>query len=371
MAQPAVFVWQWGRRGAGPRFAAELAAALAAAGARPILSLSRAAESFEGLAGLCPDGHHVAGGSGLAGLALQAGRLPVTLARLSGRLAAARPAAAICAMPGYLDPFVAARLAALRIPLVTVVHDVRPHRGDRHHAVYRLQRRVVAHSRAVVTLSRFMADALAAAGPPGPAGGTVVPLFHPPFAFADLDLPPPAAPPAARDGPLRVLVTGRIRGYKGVETALDAAAALAGRSLALRIAGAADDPPWLARARAMDDVALRLEWLDERALVAEIDAADLVLFPYSEATQSGLVPLCQARGRAVVATPVGGIAEQVEHGVDGMLAARADAAALAALLARFTDEPALAGRVGAAALARHRPQPAWARFVDGLMPLLG
>jgi glycosyltransferase involved in cell wall biosynthesis len=59
-----------------------------------------------------------------------------------------------------------------------------------------------------------------------------------------------------------------------------------------------------------------------------------------------------ACGIAVVSTPVGAIAEAVDHGVTGLLVAPRSVEALAAGLARLRDEPQL--RTGFARAARAR-----------------
>jgi glycosyltransferase involved in cell wall biosynthesis len=54
-------------------------------------------------------------------------------------------------------------------------------------------------------------------------------------------------------------------------------------------------------------------------------------------------------GLPVVATPVGGVPQVIEHGVNGLLVAPGDIDGLAAALARLFDEPALRDSLGAAA----------------------
>jgi hypothetical protein len=61
-------------------------------------------------------------------------------------------------------------------------------------------------------------------------------------------------------------------------------------------------------------------------------AADAVVLPYARASQSGVLLLAYGFGRAVVAYPVGGLAEALEDGETGWLCARADPAALAEAL---------------------------------------
>ncbi len=56
-------------------------------------------------------------------------------------------------------------------------------------------------------------------------------------------------------------------------------------------------------------------------LAATVATADVVLLPYRHASQSGAVVLAQEVGTPVVASAVGGIPEQIEHGVTGLLVA--------------------------------------------------
>jgi glycosyltransferase involved in cell wall biosynthesis len=54
-------------------------------------------------------------------------------------------------------------------------------------------------------------------------------------------------------------------------------------------------------------------------LAAEVSASDAAIAPYLRATQSGVVMLGHALGSVPVATAVGGIPEQIDDGVDGLL----------------------------------------------------
>ncbi|WP_419913041.1 glycosyltransferase family 4 protein [Hoeflea sp.] len=363
-----LLVWQWGRRGAGPRFAAELAEAFERTGHEPVLSLSQRAESFAGLKSLCTRGYHIDAGGSLLGQARFGLGLPVTLSKLENFLRHESIDAAVCAMPGYWDRAVAAKLRRAGIPLVTIVHDWRAHAGDGHDLVYRLQRGVIRDSAAIVTLSDHVEQQLRGGSSEMSGLRHLRRLAHPPFAFSDLMLKSPVAW-KPHGGPSNILIVGRIKAYKGVETALAMMDHLSDVPVRLRIAGALGRPKWRVRAEAMNSVHLRPEWLSERDLVAEIDAADIVLFPYVAATQSGLIPLCQSRGRVVVVSPAGGIAEQVAAGRDGVVTEAATARSLAGAVRNLVDDPAFCRRLAENALADHVPEPEWSKLASGIVDL--
>ncbi len=62
-------------------------------------------------------------------------------------------------------------------------------------------------------------------------------------------------------------------------------------------------------------------YLESSQLAAAVAAADVSLFPYRAATQSGGVLLAQTLGSVPLATAVGGIPEQIRDGVTGRLLA--------------------------------------------------
>jgi glycosyltransferase involved in cell wall biosynthesis len=90
-------------------------------------------------------------------------------------------------------------------------------------------------------------------------------------------------------------------------------------------------------------------------VVPWLQALDLFALPsYGEEGVPQAITQAMACGVAVVSTPVGAIAEAVDHGVTGLLVAPRSAEALVAALARLRDEPQL--RAGFARAARARAE---------------
>jgi len=138
------------------------------------------------------------------------------------------------------------------------------------------------------------------------------------------------------------LFFGYVRPYKGVDLLLDALARLDrdGPPWRAIVAGEwyVDRAPAEARA-ARPPLADRVHLLDRYVTDAEAGvlfaAADAVVLPYRDGTQSGVVPLAWAHGRPVVTTAVGGLPEVVLDGSNGLLVPPADAGALALALDRI------------------------------------
>lgn len=180
------------------------------------------------------------------------------------------------------------------------------------------------------------------------SSGHVVVIPHGHYASV-ADTAPECDPAHARaslglplDAPV-VLLFGVLRPDKGLNDLLDAAAAT---------------PPWVVLVAGEDDGALlaaasrlRSPQLAGRVTVREgfhpmqevgrfFAAADLVALPYRRASQSGVLHLAYGFGRAVVAYPVGGLAETVDADRTGWLCADPSPAALATAM----GEAAASGR---------------------------
>ncbi len=325
-----LLVWQWGRRGAGPRYAVELAAGAGrVTGAEALLSLSRQSEILAG-----PDAPAcdlpVDTYRGMADLLARLPRLPFQVGGLADRLRALEVDAAICAMPAPLDLLMAAALRRAAIPYAVVVHDADLHPGDSYALQMVLQRRLVARADALVALSRHVADRLRAQGVA--EGRRLILTELPPLAFG-----PPPPPPRAHGGPLRLLCFGRLLPYKGLDLLADAMGRLGPRpDIELRVVGSGPESTVLDQLRRLPGVRVENRWVPEGEVGAIIAWSDALVLPYREASQSGVAAAAIAARRWVVATRVGGIAEQLAGAALARLCdptAPALADALAGLLA--------------------------------------
>ncbi|PYU09141.1 MAG: hypothetical protein DMG37_24220, partial [Acidobacteria bacterium] len=75
--------------------------------------------------------------------------------------------------------------------------------------------------------------------------------------------------------------------------------------------------------------------------------ATVVVLPYIEASQSGVIPMAYSAGKPVVATTVGGLPEMVENGRTGYLVPPGDSAQLAEGVTKLLLDETLRRRMGA------------------------
>ena len=247
-------------------------------------------------------------------------------------------------MMGYWDIFMIRHLHRIGVPVVVMIHDAEVHPGDHFHLMVRLQRHLLRLSEGVVMLTDFVASKVTTRLSLAGKVSTIIP--HVAFDFRDLDLPTPLPLEIAPDRPLRLLMAGRMRRYKGLPLLTNALKLLGRVPLTLQVVGSSDDLSELSALSALPGVQLDLGWKKERDFLSHFDWADACVLPYVEASQSGVVPISFQRERPVIATPVGGIPEQVQHEVTGLLTQDVSATALATSIRRFAENPSLVHRLG-------------------------
>lgn len=225
----------------------------------------------------------------------------------------------------------------------------------------RAKRRLFAAADAIVALSTAVADDLGARAVALPTRIRVIPpgvgeagILTRDEARRRLGLDP-AAPVA--------LFAGLIRAYKGLDLLVEAFARLVPElPSALLVVAGLPNMPWEPIAGAIRGAGLagrvrcELAFLPAERFAQYLVAADVVALPYRRASQSAVLSAALAAGRAVVASRVGGLPEQLGEPGAEALVPPGDVGALAEKLRRWLGDRAAAdafgSRVGAAARER-------------------
>lgn len=326
-----LLLWYWGRRGAGGQLTHALAAALARREDVSVaLSLSAQAELLDTTRALGLPMDVVSTYNSAGGFALGFLRVPALAARLRRQALDFRADAVVSVMTHLWTPLIAPGLKRAGLRYVPMVHDAEPHPGDPGLLwEWRMTRELDAAESAIA-----FSDAVAA-GIHRRRPGLVV---HRLPLGALLPAAAPGAPREAGQG-IRFVNLGRMRAYKGLDLLRDAWALFQPRfpDSRLLVAGEGDAEALAPGLSALPGVEVQSRWLSEAEIAALIGGADAVVLPYREASQSGVAPVAHGLGVPVVATPVGGLSEQVQHGVDGLLAQAMTPDALAEAMAAICD----------------------------------
>lgn len=165
----------------------------------------------------------------------------------------------------------------------------------------------------------------------------------------------------------QVLFFGRIWRYKGLRFFIDAANKVAelNPDITFVIAGRGEDfSEYQQMIRFPKNFRIYNDRvsLDKAAQLFEESA--VVVLPYIEATQSGVIPVAFAFGKPVIASKVGSIPEVVEHDYNGLLIEPANSDVLAASINLLVNDAEYCRRLGANALATAQSQLSWERIAE-------
>jgi glycosyltransferase involved in cell wall biosynthesis len=242
-------------------------------------------------------------------------------------------------------------------PLVLTAHDVLPR--EPRPGQLKAQRRLYERVDAVIVHSEHGRARLAALGV-DPAKLHVVPHGSFEHLTRQLDEHPLPADLAGVRGPV-VLCFGLIRPYKGVDVLLEAWRGIEGAELWIVGMPRMDLGPL--RAAAPPGVRFVPRFVTDRELAAFFRRADLVVLPYREIDQSGVLFTALAFGRPLLLTSVGGFPEVGA----GELVPPGDAAALHDALVRLLGDAAALERLAAESRAAAAGPYSWERAAEATL----
>lgn len=223
-----------------------------------------------------------------------------------------------------------------RYPLVFTIHDFRPHPGDQPLLQTPFCIEMYARSRAnQIIVHTQHTRGLAARELPAHADCISV--------IPHIQIGGGLGATAISEEDNLVLFFGRIWEYKGLEYLIRAEPLITARVAGARflIAGHGEDFGRYARMMVNPSrFVVHNEFISDQLAAEYFQRASVVVLPYTEASQSGVIPIAYSAGKPVVATTVGGLPEMVEHGRTGYLVAPRDIVQLAdAVSALLLDAP--------------------------------
>jgi glycosyltransferase involved in cell wall biosynthesis len=170
-------------------------------------------------------------------------------------------------------------------------------------------------------------------------------------------------------GPV-ILFFGLMRPYKGIDVLLEAYAEVEGAELWIVGNPRMDLVELIERSRRLPG---KVRWLprfiEDREIPALMRAADLLVLPYRDIEQSGVLYTGLAFGKAMVLSDVGGFGEVARKHGAARLVAPDDPAALAAALVDLTSDPAARAKLEENAAAAAAGPYSWDQIARATMRL--
>ena len=221
-----------------------------------------------------------------------------------------------------------------KIPKVYTCHDPVLHAGENNIITSFLQNKIIRESSRVIILSEIFKEKLLERGVKEENIDVVPHGIFDYYWQYDHNLKRTSHPPT-------LLFFGRITPYKGLENLLIAFLDIKKKinQVRLLIVGEGDLTPYR-KYLDQEGIAVFNQWIPEADVANYFENVDLVVCPYTTATQSGVIPIAYAAKLPVIATNVGGLANQVSDGITGRLVAPANTQELVkACVDLMKDEP--------------------------------
>ena len=166
-----------------------------------------------------------------------------------------------------------------------------------------------------------------------------------------------------------VLFFGRIGDYKGLEYLIESEQSIVDKvpNVKIIIAGEGDFSKYYELISDSSHFEIYNKYIPEENVAELFKAAKVVVLPYVECTQSGIIPIAYAFGKPVVVTNVGALSEMVEDCVTGFVIPPRDSAALANAIVNILLDDDLRNRMGMEACRKMTDELSWDKIAGDTM----
>jgi glycosyltransferase involved in cell wall biosynthesis len=241
-----------------------------------------------------------------------------------------------------------------RYPLVSTIHDVHPHAGSRKFDQVIGQKCIVRYSNHVIVHGESAKRELLMKYPNLEGRCNVIP--HGDYSFFlqyKTDV---------KTEKSTVLFFGRIEDYKGLEFLIDAIHIVSKTvpEIKLIIAGQGDLSRYESAIHKNADLfEIHNDYILDSEVAKFFQRASLVVLPYIEGTQTGIIPIAYAFKKPVIVTDIGSIPEVVEHGKTGLIIRPRDSSSLADAILQMLKDESMRQNMGNEAYKKMESELSW------------
>jgi len=242
-----------------------------------------------------------------------------------------------------------------KYPVVTTIHDITPHYGDKESERVFFNDIPIKYSSGIIVHGNKLAKKLVEKYNISNDQIHIIPhgvlsLYR---EFINIEIP---------EEKCSVLFFGRIWEYKGLRYLIEAEPYISRRipNLRIIIAGQGEDFSKYEKIMEHREKFIVYNNYISNKMVAELfQKASVVVLPYVEGSQSGVVPLAYAFKKPVVVTNVGSIPEVVDDGRTGYIVPPRDSVRLADAIIKLLENENLRKRFGANAYQMTKNELSW------------
>lgn len=141
---------------------------------------------------------------------------------------------------------------------------------------------------------------------------------------------------------------GRISPYKGLNFLCEAYKKIENEfdNCHLIVAGNGDFSPYVKMYNELKSVSILNQWIADDEVESLFDCNSLTcVLPYVDATQSGVVLVAMDYGVPIIATNTGGLSEQIEDGITGLLVTPSDSDALYLAMKKIIEDKNIRNKI--------------------------
>lgn len=354
----------WGRTGGGPRVLEEMLDALVAR--RPgevYVSYNRDAENAKSLAAASVPSLTVTTYRSALGLLLKLPKMVVNSWRVRAFVRRHNVRTVVTTMEAFYQSMLMPLLLPRHVRYVFAIHDGNFHPGEGNLLVRMTRSVELRRADEIITFSSAVADEVRRRV--DLRGRRVTASILPASDTRGIESSARTLP---SDRPLVLGFFGRLTAYKGLDILLESARLLeeTRQDIVVRIVGNGDLGRRLASEPSPSNVVWDVRWIPEEDVVPSVAAFDILALPYTEASQSGVLAQALSLGVPAVATPVGGLAEQVTTSGGGVVADAVDAESFTRAVVALVEDPDRYATISAAAVGASASDYSWDRFIDDL-----
>lgn len=358
-----VLLWYWGRKGGAARQTLEEVKAFAARNDVEVyVSLCKENELFDEILSYAKDSYNVSIFPNKIKLIVNTLLLPRYKREFKRFLKQSEIDIVYCIMGHATTTYIAPVIKELGITYYFTIHDAINHPGEERYNYEQYIRKNYEQATCLIVHSQHVKEMLIATYGLSKDRIIYVPLgtyhYNSKSGVRSLNT----------DKPIQLIFFGRIVKYKGLELALQAQKELIkqGYNTVLNIYGLGNLEPYTALLQNTPAVFVNNRWISDEEIEPIFNAMDIVVLPYIEASQSGVLPLAADMGLPVVATPVGGLIEQIAQYKCGVLCKDITSLSIATSIERLILSPEYYRSISLKAIASAK-QFSWGNIVEAIL----
>ncbi len=315
-----ILVWHWGRKGGAYKYGLDIIERLSLYNDINLhTSLSKQGEDYYSISKLNIKNIDINTYNNIFTAIISLLKVPLLISRLFKYIKDNKIDTIYCPSLHLWSFFVLPNVNKNKLNFILTLHDAVAHPGENKLFKKIWTRNAIKSARRIIALSEHVKSSIISEYNLD-QGDLIEVVPHGAFDYSN-GLAKPRDLPSKDKRQISLLFYGRIMEYKGIDILMEAYRIVKNQfpNLNLVIAGSGDFTKYKSKADKLEDLILHIRWIEEGEIKSLFDKSDILICPYIEASQSGSIAIALGFGMPVVATPVGGLIEQVTNGKTGLI----------------------------------------------------